>query len=118
MPEFLSRMISASSSSDHLDCFFAGEPEISSSRRILFFEAAATVLRLGFCSKTDCDVFGRLIGCVTSTLCAEAVEVVKWDIVEADDGGGRLGKRESLDGYETGGGGGGVIRKDGGTGLA
>ena len=102
MPEFLSRCTSSSSALDHLDGFFAGEP-------IILFEAAATASRSGFCLKTDCDVFRRLIGCVASTLFAGPVEVVRWDIVEADDGRGRLGN-------ETGGGG--VIPKDGGNGLA
>ena len=114
-PESLSRLILASLA-NRLDCFFAVEPIISSSGRTLSFEAAVTALRSRFCLKTDCDVFKGLIGCVASTLLAGAVEVVRWDIVEADDGGGRLGKPESLDGNETDleTEGGSVILKDGG----
>ena len=82
------------------------------------FKAAATVLRPGFCLKTDYNIFGRLISCITSTLFAGAVVVVRWDIIEVDRGGGRLGKR--LDGNKTNleTGGGSIIPKDRGNGLA
>ena len=102
MPEPRSRMISASSAGDHFDCFLAGEPKgRSSAGRGRLLGAAAAGFRLGFCSKTACDIFERWIGCGGSCRdCCRwcwpdgfvgAVDAEYWEAVDVDDGEGSRG---------------------------